>query len=467
MTKTDSSLRLRPMDDEPGHETWLNSDRKIPTRFVRPLVKFTQIEASGGIVLLVAAVVALVWANAPFGESYEEFWDTLIDLKVGPIHFEETLREFVNDGLMAIFFLVVGMEIKRELVIGDLRDPRRAALPAIAALGGMVVPALLFLFFAGGGEAGRGWGIPMATDIAFSVGIVALVGTRVPVGAKLFLLALAIVDDIGAIVVIAIFYTDDLVLGWLALAITGVAVIVIATRAGVRYVPFFVSVGFLTWLFLLESGVHATLAGVAIGLITPARPLYSDRDYRLRAGWIMDRFEMDSRAPRGSERVDDQALTLAAVARESVAPLTRQERVIHPWSSFLIIPIFAVANAGVRFTDLDILDTATSRVAVGVTVGLVLGKFVGVTAFTWIAVRFGLGILPKQTSWNHIVGVAVLAGIGFTVSLFITGLAFDDPLLTDQAKTGIFAGSAIAGIVGYAILRRIKAPPAAASARES
>ena len=449
------------MADQPVHETWLSSDRRIPSRFVRPLLRFTQVEAAGGIILLIAAIAALIWANLPdaLGEPYEDLWETHIDLVIGPIHFEETLREFVNDGLMAIFFLVVGMEIKRELVIGDLRDPRRAALPAIGALGGMVVPALAYILIVGGGEAARGWGIPMATDIAFSVGVVALLGTRVPVGAKLFLLALAIVDDIGAIAVIAVFYTEDVSLLWLALAVAGLLLIAVATRAGIRYVPFFIGLGFFTWLFLLESGVHATLAGVAIGLLTPARPLYSDDDYRMRARWIISRFDMDARDPRAEERVDDEAMMLSAVARESVSPLTRQEHAIHPWSSFLIVPIFALANAGINFSGLDLVETATSTVALGVTAGLVLGKFVGISVFTWLAVRLGLGKLPRHTGWTHVLGVSALAGIGFTVSLFITGLAFSDPLITDQAKTGIFVGSFLAGLLGFLVLRRIKPEP--------
>ncbi len=441
------------MAEERAHSTWLSSDRLIPQRFVRPLLRFTHIEAAGGVILLVAAVAALIWANAPFGETYEKFWETHIDLSVGPLHLSETLREFVNDGLMAIFFLVVGMEIKRELAIGDLRDPRRAALPVIAAIGGMVVPALIYVAIAAGGEASRGWGIPMATDIAFSVGVLALLGRRVPVGAKLFLLALAIVDDIGAILVIAIFYTDDLAMAWLALAVLGIVVIAVATRAGVRYVPFFVVTGFFTWFFLLESGVHATLAGVAIGLLTPARSLYTDSEYRQRAKWILSRYDMEERDPRGPEKIDQQAMDLAAIARESVSPLARQEAAIHPWSSFVIVPVFALANAGVRFAGVDFLDAATHPVALGVALGLVVGKITGITAATVIAVRSGLGKLPRFTTWPHIIGVSAIAGIGFTVSLFISSLAFTDPVLADRSKIGIFIGSATAGIIGFVLLR--------------
>ncbi len=453
-------VALPVVEEQRPLKTWVQSNRAIPRRFVRPLLEFTHVEASGGMVLLVAAVAALVWANLPFGETYEQFWGTEIDMAIGPLHLTESLRDFVNDGLMAIFFLVVGMEIKRELAVGELRDPRTAALPAIAAIGGMVLPAVLYLLIAGGGEAGRGWGIPMATDIAFSVGVIALLGARVPVGAKLFLLALAIVDDIGAIAVIAVFYTEELAIGWLIGAVLGLVAIRLATKIGVRWVGFYVVAGFLTWFFLLESGVHATLAGVAIGLLTPARPLYSDAEYLLRAKWIIGQYDMDSRDPRGPERVDDRALTLAHVATESVSPLARQEAAIHPWSSFLIVPLFALANAGVRFVGVDVVETMTSAVSLAVTAGLVGGKFVGIAVATFIAVRLGLGRLPRRTTWTHVLGVAALAGIGFTVSLFITGLAFSDPVIIDQAKTGIFLGSTIAGLLGYLILRRVK-PPAA------
>ncbi|MFQ5948947.1 MAG: Na+/H+ antiporter NhaA [Acidimicrobiia bacterium] len=441
------------------HVTWLSSDRPIPSRFVRPLLRFTNVAAASGTVLLLAAVAALVWANAPFGENYERFWETSFTVELGPLHLEETLRGIVNDGLMAIFFFVVGLEIKRELVVGDLRNPKAAALPVFAALGGMVVPALIYLAFVGGGEASRGWGIPMATDIAFSLGVVSLLATRVPVGAKLFLLALAIVDDIGAIAVIAVFYTEQLQVSWFGAAVGGLVVVWIARRVGIRSIIFYVIAALSTWLFLLESGVHATLAGVAFGLLTPARPWYGDKDYQRRARTILDRHEMDSHFPGDRERIDHDALTLAQVARESVSPLNRLEDAIHPWSSFVIVPIFALANAGVRFTDLDLLDTATHPVALGVAVGLVVGKLFGVSLFTWFAVRFGFGVLPRNTGWSHIFGVAALAGIGFTVSLFITGLAFTDVALIDRAKLGIFMGSTLAGILGYLALRAF-CPPA-------
>ena len=449
-----------PDDNERLHRTWVDSDRTVPTRFVRPLLRFTHIEAAGGGVLLVAAIIALIWANAPFGESYTTFWETHLTIELGPIHFDESLKDVVNDALMAIFFFVVGLEIKRELVVGELNEPRRAALPAIAALGGMIVPALIYTAFnvGTGGEATQGWGIPMATDIAFSLGVVSLLGSRVSVNAKLFLLALAIADDIGAIAVIAIFYTSDLSIWWLLAALAGLMVVYGAQRAQVRSILFYSVVGTFVWFFTLESGVHATLAGVALGLMTPATAYYSDSQFRKRVQWILDRFDMDAASIRARERLDEDALEASAIARESVSPLDRLERSLHPWSSFVIVPIFAVANAGVRFVDVDVVNAVTSSVALGVAVGLVLGKIVGITGATIIAVRLGIGVLPRRTTWRQIVGLSALAGIGFTVSLFIAELAFTSGAFIDSAKIGIFIGSGIAGLIGFALLRGSPTP---------
>ncbi len=442
------------------HQTWVSSDRMVPSTFVQPLMRFTHVEAAGGVVLLLAAVLALLWANGPFGDTYETFWNTHITIEIGSFHFDESLQHIVNDGLMAIFFFVVGLEIKRELVVGELNDPRRAALPAIAALGGMIAPAVIYLAFTAstGGDATSGWGIPMATDIAFSVGVISLLGSRVSVSAKLFLLALAIADDIGAIAVIAIFYTDELNLLYLAIGIGGVIGGYIAQRVAVRSMLFYTVLALGIWYFVLESGVHATLAGVALGLITPVRAYYSDADFRQRSHWIMSRFDMASASPQARERIDSDALELAAVARESVSPLDRLEKTLHPWSSFVIVPIFAVANAGVRLVDIDVGAAVTSAVALGVTFGLVAGKIIGIMLFTFLAIQLGFGSLPNRTSWRQIVGLAGLAGIGFTVSLFITELAFTTDEFTDDAKIGIFLGSAIAGLIGYFILRSSPTP---------
>jgi NhaA family Na+:H+ antiporter len=454
-----------PPETERVYETWIHSDRRIPKGFVRPIMRFTQIEASSGSLLLIAAVIALIWANAPFGETYDQFWDTHLHLEVGPFHFEESLRHIVNDALMVIFFFVVGLEIKRELVVGELRDPKRAALPAIAALGGMMVPATIYVMFAlgQGGEAMNGWAIPMATDIAFSVGVISLLGSRVSTGAKLFLLALAIADDIGAILVIAGAYTEDLALGWLAAGIVGLILIYVAQRVGIRSMLFYGVAGVIVWFFVFESGVHATLAGVALGLMTPVYPLYSEDDYYRRSTWILGRFEMNRAAPNHRERLDYDAMQLAAVARESIAPLDRLEHALAPWSSFVVVPLFALANAGVRFADFEsgVGEAFTSPVALGVALGLLVGKPVGITVATWFAVRFGIGRLPTNTGWSQVIGLGGLAGIGFTVSLFVTELAFTDATLEDSAKVGIFVGSFLAGVIGYTLLRRSKTPESA------
>jgi len=449
------------MANDDYRKNWIESNRLIPRRFVRPALRFTRIEASSGIVLIVAAILAVVWANvAAFGDSYTTFWETSLEIQVAGLHLEETLKDLVNDGLMAIFFFVVGMEIKRELVIGELRDPKKAALPALAAVGGMVVPALIYLFFVlgEGGQTLQGWGIPMATDIAFSLGVLALLGSRAPVGAKLFLLTLAIVDDIGAITVIAIFYTADLSLGWLTIGLGGIAMISIGSQVNIRALSFYLTIGVITWFAFLESGVHATIAGVLIGLLTPARALYTNREFDQTARRILDYYPATSDDPEFQDLVEHEAILLADLARESVAPLNRLEHALHNWSSFLIVPIFALANAGVRLTGTDVGDSLTSSLALGVAFGLVVGKTVGVSLFSWIAIKTGLGRMPAGVEWRHILGVAMLAGIGFTVALFIAELAFTDAGLTDLAKIGIFVGSIISGLAGFVFLRFATAP---------
>jgi NhaA family Na+:H+ antiporter len=321
----------------------------------------------------------------------------------------------------------------------------------------MVVPAGIYLMFVAGSDGVQGWGIPMATDIAFSVGVVALLGSRVPVGAKLFLLALAIADDIGAILVIATFYTNDLSFSYLTAGLIGLVVIYAANRAGIRAVSFYVTMAVVTWFFFLESGVHATLAGVAIGLLTPAKPLIGSQQFDQLARRILDTYPIDDGTEYSREKVDEEALALARVATESVSPLNRLEGSLHLWSSFAIVPIFALANAGIRFEGVSIGEAITHPVALGVAFGLVFGKSIGITAATWLAVKSGIGKLPSNTRWSHVVGVAMLAGIGFTVALFVAGLAFPAHAeLADRAKVGIFAGSAISGVLGYLVLRRIK-----------
>ncbi len=435
------------------HVTWARSNRFVPRAFVSPLFRFAQIEAASGVVLVAAAVVAVLWANLA-SDSYQQIFTTSVAFEFGPLHLEETFQNLINDGLMAIFFFVVGMEIKRELVAGELADPRKASLPAIAALGGMVVPALIYLAVVGpGGEAGRGWGVPMATDIAFAVGILSLVGKRVPDGAKLFLLTLAIADDIGAIAVIAVFYTAQLSMVWLALAVVGLGAVWGASRVGIRSHTFYVPAAIFIWFATLESGVHATLAGVALGLLTPARPYYALSEFHRVGGQLMGRLEQEDDDVIEREHADFQLLTLADVARESVSPLARIELRLGLWASYAVVPLFALANAGISFAGTPMGAALTSPVGLGVGVGLVVGKLVGITAFTGAALLLRLGRLPSGMNGRHVVGVAALGGIGFTVALFIVGLAFSDPALIADAKVGIFAASIVAALSGYLILR--------------
>jgi Na+:H+ antiporter, NhaA family len=413
--------------------------------FVRPLVDFLHTEAAGGIVLIGATLLALVWANSPWKESYADLWHTRLAIDFGGHVLDLDLREWINDGLMAVFFLVVGLEIKRELVDGELREPRRAATPAIAAIGGMVVPALIYTAVNVGGAGADGWGIPMATDIAMTVGVLSLLGRRVAPSLKLFLLALAIVDDIGAILVIAVFYAGDLQLDSLLAAIGLMLLVVVLRAVGVRSNVVYIAVGVALWLALHESGVHATLAGVFMGLMAPTQPFLQEE--------LID-----------AEQLANVSTVVAAretvqMAKASVSVVEWLEHRLHPITSFAVVPLFALANAGVPITLDAVGDAATGRVAYGVVLGLVIGKLVGVTAFTWLAIRLGLGELPQHAGWRGIVGIGALAGIGFTVSIFVTGLAFDDVALQNEAILGVVAASAIAAALGSAILSRAQRAP--------
>ncbi len=404
--------------------------------------------------LLLAAAVALIWANSPASGAYERVFDTVFALDFGPIHLDETFRELINDGLMAIFFFVVGLEIKRELVLGELKDRGAALLPVLAAIGGMLGPAVVYLIVNAGvaGEASQGWGIPMATDIAFAVGILVVLGDRVPPAARLFLLALAIADDIGVIAVIAIFYSNDLQPLFLGLAVAALAVVWIASKVGIRSMAFYVPIALISWYFMLESGVHATLVGVALGFLTPARPLYRPEELEEKSSAILEQFGEEAESVEANEHLDHEALLLSEIAGESVSPLSRMEHRFVVWSSFVVIPLFALANVGVDLRGTPISTVLTSTVGAGVALGLLLGKSIGISLFAFLGVRMGIGRLPDQTSWRHMLGLALVAGIGFTVSLFVTALAFEDPALVDVAKVGVFAGSLASGLAGAAVL---------------
>jgi NhaA family Na+:H+ antiporter len=442
---------------DPRHRTWATSERWIPRTFVRPFVRFSEIEASSGIVLFVAALAALVWSNSAWAGSYFSLLEQSLTIQIFGFRFEESVLHLINDGLMTIFFFVVGLEIKRELVLGDLRDRRRAALPAMAAVGGMVVPAAIFLLFNAGTAAANGWGIPMATDIAFAIGVVALLGSRVPPGAKLFLLAVAIADDIGAIAVIAIFYTSDLSPAHLIAAVAGLVIVRVAGRAHIRALWFYVPVAVVIWYLMLKSGVHATLAGVALGFLTPANSYYGRDEFDEKARAILDQFPVDDESDQeAQEHADHETLLLREIATEAVSPLTRLEHMLVGWSSYLVVPIFALANGGVDLRGVDVLASVTSPIALGVSVGLVAGKLLGISVASYVAVRLGLGKLPVGTSWLHIIGLSAIGGIGFTVSLFVAGLAFSDPVMADLAKVGILSGSLAAGVIGAVLLSQTR-----------
>ncbi len=414
-------------------------------RLARPVADFLSTETAGGIVLLAATVVALSWANSPLGSSYESLWGTELSLRLGSLQVARDLRHWVNEGLMALFFLVVGLEIKRELVVGELRELRRAALPVLAAVGGMIVPAGLYLALNGGGEGAPGWAIPMATDIAFAVGVLALLAPGASASLKVFLLTLAIVDDIGAIVVIALVYT-----GGIGVTALGAAALALACMVGLRalrvgYPPPFFILGALAWFALLQSGVHATIAGVAVGLMAPARAANPSSIRRLPG------FER-TLSEEGSLGGPDARLARQAVLE--VTPVTeRLSHDLHPWTSFVVIPLFALANAGVRL-DLDALGAAASSpIAWGIVLGLVAGKILGVAGAAALAVRAGVGRLPAEMTLRELPGLGAIAGIGFTVAIFITTLAFDDPALQEQAKIGVLAASLLAAMSGALALR--------------
>ncbi len=411
---------------------------------IAPISRFLHVEAASGVVLLVAAALAFGLANSPLGDAYNAFWNTSVSFGAGSFSLDHSLKHWVNDGLMAVFFFVVGLEVKRELVIGELRDFRRASLPLAAALGGMIVPAAVYLALAGDGEAARGWGIPMATDIAFVVGCIALLGPRAPLGLRVLLLSLAIADDIGAILVIAIGYTDSI--NVTALILDGVGLIAIAAfgRLGVRSTPVYVLMGGLIWLAFHESGVHATIAGVLLGLMTPVRPwVSSERLERVvtRAGELWRGEEMT-----GGERRRLLG-SVATAAREATPPLERLEHGLHPWSAFVIMPVFALANAGVVVEG----GLLSEPVALAVGAGLVVGKPAGILLFCFLAVKLRLATLPEGVGWAALAGGACLAGIGFTMSLFIAGLALEGVVL-EAAKVGILLASLVAGVLGMTLL---------------
>jgi NhaA family Na+:H+ antiporter len=417
---------------------------------LRPLQEFLSTSTASGIMLLLAALMALAWANSPWGDAYERLWRTPAELRLGSWVIGHDLRHWVNDGLMTLFFLVVGLEIKREFQTGELQDRQAAALPVVAAIGGMIVPALIYLALNAGGEGTAGWGIPMATDIAFALGVLVLAARHAPSGLKPFILTLAIVDDIGAIIVIALFYASGVSILFLAAAAALCLLMLALRRVGVKATPVFLGLGALVWLATYESGVHPTIAGVVLGLMAPAESYQRPHAVSAEARRTAD-LTMDDPEPPDADAA--QWLRLASLSREAVSPLTRTEHALLPWTSFVIIPLFAFANAGVRLGGEQLADAWASRVTLGVVLGLVIGKVVGISGAAAIAVATRVARLPAGVRIIHIVGASAVAGIGFTVSLFIAELAFDDESLIAEAKVGILAASILAGLLGWFVFR--------------
>ena len=414
-------------------------------RLTGPISRFMHVEAASGIVLLGATIVALILANAPWSAAFLSVWETELAFSIGSLEVSHSLRHWVNDGLMGVFFFVIGLEIKRELVTGELRDPRSAALPIFAAVGGMLVPAAIYLLLQAGKPGVHGWGIPMATDIAFVVGCMAILGQRVPAGLRVMLLSLAIADDIGAILVIAIGYSGELNWTALGLGLVGIVVVHLMARVGIRSLLLYVGAGGLVWFAFHESGIHATIAGVILGLMTPASEYVGASAFR-KVIERVDQITSGDERRQGAERAT-QVARFRTLARETVSPVEYLIRALHPWVGFLIMPIFALANAGVPIG----ISGLTSPVAHAAALGLLIGKPVGVVLSSFIAVRIGLARLPQGVSWAALGAGGILAGIGFTMALFIAGLALEGALL-DAAKVGILGASAVAAVIGTGML---------------
>ncbi|RVX43539.1 sodium/proton antiporter (NhaA family) [Nonomuraea polychroma] len=423
---------------------------------------FFRTEAGSTSMLLVATALALLWANSPWGDTYEAFWHTPMGLSFGDAVFSLDLRHWVNDGLMTLFFFVIGLEVSYEMRLGQLRDRRLIAVPAVAALGGMLVPAGIYLLLNAGGPGAGGWGVPIATDTAFVLGVLAVVGARCPDPLRAFLMTLAIVDDVLAIIIIALFYTETLSLPALVTAAVLLAAIMTLRWLRIWRAPAYIVLGFGLWVATLESGIHPTLIGIALGVLVF---VYAPTDQKLlMAGEAVHEFtsEPSARAAREAARRVQRAVSVNE----------RLQLRLHPWTSYVIVPVFALANAGVRLDGETLRAALTSPVAIGVALGLVLGKFIGISLGTWLPLRFGWGILPGNLVWGQLLGGAAVSGIGFTVALFIVDLAFDDPAIHAQAKIGILAGSLLAAALGWVIFRMawdrggVCAPPEAEPGEE-
>lgn len=426
-------------------------------RFLKPLHSFIHKEYTSGVVLFMAVLVAIVWANSPCSKSYNHLWETHISVSFAAATFDQPLHIWINDGLMALFFFVIGLELKQEFMVGELSSVRKASLPMIAALGGMIVPAVIYAALNTTSGAIAGWGIPMATDIAFALALLAVAGRNIPPQVRVFLSALAVADDLGAVLVIAFFYTSSIAWMPLLIGLAFLGLLVGVNAAGVRSAWIYLLLGIIVWMGFLFSGVHATIAGVLVAFTIPARTKINEGDFSRKLGLLGARFEQEI-------PLDGPLLTLSQhktigeiehLCRAAETPLQKIGHTLHPWVAFIIMPVFALANSGMTIGS-DFFSAILNPISLGIICGLALGKFIGVQLFTWIGVKLGITALPQGVSWKHIRGVAMLAGVGFTMSLFVSGLAFADAERQTQAKYGILLASLIAACLGVVLIRRAR-----------
>ncbi|NJM15364.1 MAG: Na+/H+ antiporter NhaA [Bacteroidales bacterium] len=430
------------------------ASNKMISNIFNPFVRFLKVEAAGGIVLLAFTALALVLANSPLAHDFEHFWENKFTIGVGSFSLSKTIHHWINDGLMAIFFFVVGLEIKREILTGQLSSLKQSSLPIAAALGGMIVPALMYALLNKEPQAASGWGIPMATDIAFSLGVLNLLGKRVPVSLKVFLVAFAIVDDLGAVLIIAIFYSAKINVAAVLTGLALLAILILFNRLRIRHIVPYMVVGWVIWYFFLMSGIHPTIAGVLIALTIPLNRQINVGTFRYRMDENLGEFCESGCADRATlthaqlAAIDNMEVEISKVQ----SPLQRLEHSLHRFVTFVVMPLFAFSNAGVNFTHVPISE-AFNMLSIVLIISLVAGKVLGISLFSWLTVKLGWAELPAQSNWNNIIGVSFLGGMGFTMSLFITNLAFHEPILINPAKTGILVGSLVAGVLGYLILK--------------
>ncbi|MBU1039636.1 MAG: Na+/H+ antiporter NhaA [Proteobacteria bacterium] len=435
----------------------MSASKQAPIEILmHPFNRFFKTSASGGLVLLACTAIAMVWANSPWSASYSQFREVPLSLGFADQTLSLSLKHWVNDGVMAVFFFVVGLEIKRELLVGELSTARKALLPIVAAIGGMLAPAALYLVFNSGTPHAAGWGVPITTDIAFALGILSLFGRRVPVSLKVFLTAVAIADDMSAVLVIALFYTANLSLSQLGLGLALLALMAAANALGVRKPLVYLLLGVGAWLLFFHSGVHATVSGVIAAMAIPARSKSSSKDFLTRCCSILEEYQALLSADRGSmlesKRQPILLQTLRETCRDAETPLQSIEAVLHPWVAFLVMPLFALVNAGVALPA-DMAQALAQPVNLGILCGLMLGKPLGVCLAAAVMMSTGLAPRPEGVTWRHMLGAGCLAGIGFTMSIFIAELAFSDQAVKDSAKIGILGGSFVSAVLGWLVLR--------------